>query len=119
MKANYWQKGNSIDYKNTTDTKIEAGTVVSLGSRVAIAGADIIPGEVGSLVTEGVFEVPKEVESEIAVGAQVYLGSTGVILTASTTEGEGDDAETTTYTPVGWAVEAAAANATSVKVKIG
>lgn len=119
MKATYWEKGVSIDYKNTTEATIPAETIVDLGSRVGIAGTDILPGEVGSLVTEGVFEVPKEVNSEIAIGAQVYLGNTGIILTASATEGEGDDEETTTYTPVGWAVEAVSASATTVKVKIG
>jgi predicted RecA/RadA family phage recombinase len=119
MKATYWQKGVSIDYKNTTEATIPAETIVDLGSRVGIAGTDILPGEVGSLVTEGVFEVPKEADSEILIGVQVYLGATGVILTASTTEGEGNDAETTTHTPVGWAVEAVSASAATVKVKIG
>ena len=49
-KATYWQRGETIDFKNETGAKIEANTIITLGSRVGIAGTDINPGEVGSSV---------------------------------------------------------------------
>ena len=111
MKANYWEKGNSIDYKNTTDAKIEAGTVVSLGSRVAIAGADILPGEIGALVTEGVFTFEKTTASSvITLGAAVYFDGTGATTSASTND--------TANTPIGWAIKASTATDTLVYVKL-
>jgi len=33
-KAAYWQRGETLDYKNNTDTKIEANTVISFGSYI-------------------------------------------------------------------------------------
>lgn len=48
-KAEYWQRGETLDYKNTGTATIEANTVVIFGSRIGVAGTDIMPGEVGSL----------------------------------------------------------------------
>ena len=110
MKANYWQKGVSIDYKNTTDAKIEAETVVDLGTRIGIAGTDILPGEVGSLITEGVFIFKKTTTSEeIALGAAVYYDGTGITKTSA-----GESANT----PVGWAVKASSSSEADVYVKL-
>ena len=36
-KAAYWQRGEAIDFKNETGSKIEANTVITLGSRIGIA----------------------------------------------------------------------------------
>lgn len=38
MKAAYWQRGEALDYKNTGTEKIEANTVIVLGSRIGVAG---------------------------------------------------------------------------------
>ena len=38
-KGTYWQRGESIDYVNSGDTKIDANTVILYGSRLGIAGA--------------------------------------------------------------------------------
>lgn len=48
-KAEYWQRGESIDYKNTGSSAIEANSVIVLGKRVGVAGMTIQPGETGSL----------------------------------------------------------------------
>lgn len=53
-KAIYWQRGEDLDYKNGTSDTIEAGSVVSLKTRIAIAGMDIRPGEVGSIHVKNV-----------------------------------------------------------------
>ena len=41
MKASYWQRGEALDYVNAAETKIEAGTVLTIGKRIGIAGTDI------------------------------------------------------------------------------
>lgn len=43
MKASYWQRGEALDYVNASETKIEAGTVLTIGKRIGIAGTDINP----------------------------------------------------------------------------
>ena len=58
-KAEYWQRGETLDYKNTGTATIEANTVVIFGNRIGVAGTDILPGEVGSLHVTGVFEMTK------------------------------------------------------------
>ena len=58
-KASYWQRGESLDYKNATETTIEANTVVKMAERIGIAGTDILPGAVGDLHMSGVFEFDK------------------------------------------------------------
>ena len=40
-KAEYWQRGESIDYKNTGSSAIEANSVIVLGKRVGVAGMTI------------------------------------------------------------------------------
>lgn len=107
-KAAYWQRGETLDYKNNTDTKIEANTVISFGSHIGVAGTDIHPGELGSLVVTGVFEIDKTATGAIEMGTEVYFDGTGI------TDTKGDD------TPLaGYAAQAAAASDTVILVKLG
>ncbi len=106
-KAAYWQRGEALDYKNDTDTKIEANTVISFGSRIGVAGTDILPGEVGSLHVTGVFEIPKTASGAIEMGTDVYFDGNGI----TDTEGEGTSM-------VGYAAQAAAAADTVILVKL-
>ena len=106
-KAAYWQKGDKLDYKNTGTNKIEAGTIVSLNTRVGVAGTDIEPNETGSVVVEGVFVMPKATDAAIALGDAVYMDNTGNMTKTATGN-----------TPVGYAVAAATESATSVVVKL-
>lgn len=105
-KAAYWQRGESLDYTNNTDTTIEANTVVALVGRVGIAGTDIKPGQKGDLHVSGVFEFAKTSDNAVPFGTIVYFDGTGV------TETEGD-------TPAGFAAEESAAGAQTILVKIG
>ena len=100
-KATYWQRGEVLDYRNDTDTKIEANTVISFGGHIGVAGTDILPGEVGSLHVTGVFEIP------IEMGTEVYFDGNGITDTGS------DGAS-----PVGYAAQAAAAADTVILVKL-
>lgn len=145
MTATFWQKGVSIDYKNETSKTIPVNTVVSLGSRIAVAGTDIKPGEIGSLITEGVFILNKSVNLEIEVGTSVFFDGVGItvptateITEENTTSNEQDTPSNEQDTPsneqdtpsneqdtvstlicAGWAIETSSADDTTVKVKIG
>lgn len=106
-KAEYWQRGEVIDFVNETDEKIEANQIVVFGAHVGIAGTPIEVGETGSLHVFGVFEMPKAEGTEIAAGAAVYYDAAAEAIT--TTAGDIE---------VGYATEAAVAADTTVKVKI-
>ena len=103
-KASYWQRGESLDYKNGTDAVIEANTVVDLTTRIGIVGTTINPGEVGSLHVVGVYQLPKTGTAEIAMGAAVTFDGSGI------TTGSG--------TPAGYAAATAAAGDTTILVKL-
>ena len=106
-KASYWQRGETLDYTNETEDKIEANSVIVLGDRIGVAGTDILPGELGSVHVTGVFEFPKG-SGEIVVGTEVYYSeSEGVITTDSSSD-----------TKAGFAILTAADSETSVLVKI-
>lgn len=106
--AKYVQKGNSIDYTNSGADAIAAGDVVSLTTRIGIAATDIAKGETGTLAVSGVFTIPKTASLAIALGDKVYFNTTTKQIT-----------KTDTDVPAGWAVAAAAADATEVNVKLG
>lgn len=107
-KAVYWQRGESIDYRNDTEEVIEANQVVVLGSRIGVAGTEIWPGQVGSLHVTGVFAFPKQASEEITAGTEIYFDDSAG--TASATAGSGVKA--------GFAIEPAAADAAVISVKI-
>lgn len=110
-KVTYWQKGQTIDYTNpSTETAISAGDVISLGTRVGVAGTDIPAGAAGSVATEGVFIFPHSASgAEIALGATVYWDKENGVITPTS----GDNT-----VPAGWCIEACAASAATVKVKL-
>lgn len=113
-KAAFWQRGEALDYRNTTDTKIEANTVISFGSHIGVAGTDILPGELGSLHVTGVFEIPKTATTAIEMGATVYFDGTGITTAAN----DGATSNPTAYPLAGYAAQAAAAADTVILVKL-
>ena len=118
-KAAYWQRGETLDYKNATETKIEANTIISFGGHIGVAGTDILPGELGSLVVTGVFEIPKTktatAAAAIEMGATVYFDGTGITTAAN----DGTTSNPTAYPLAGYAAQAAAATDTVILVKLG
>lgn len=114
MKAAYHQKGESLDYINQTDAKIEAGEVVTLGGRIGIAGTDINAGELGSVHVEGVYAFTKKDKAELAMGTDVYLAQDGITTEASA--GTGDKA--VQHVKAGFVVAYSPASSTEVFVKI-
>jgi len=106
-KAEYWQRGESIDYLNTGSADIPAASVVVFGGKIGIAGTDIPVGELGSLHMEGVYRIPKKASIALAAGDNVKYTDTDGIEKA----GSGDAV-------VGYAVEASAASDTTALVKL-
>lgn len=84
-KAVYVQRGESLDYLNTTDETIEAGTVIELETLVGVAGTDIPAGQLGSVHVTGVFQIPKTDAAEIPMGTEVYYDGTGITTASGTT----------------------------------
>lgn len=106
-KAVYWQRGESLDYPNTTTSKIEAGTVVTLTERIGVIGGDILPGETGAVHVMGVYDIPKTGTVEIKLGAKVYFDGNGITNVA------------TGNVLAGYAAEDSPAGAAAIKIKIG
>lgn len=104
-KAAYWQRGESLDYKNSGNAVIEANTIIDLKTRIGVAGTSINPGETGSVHVTGVYEIEKTATGAIEMGAAVYFDGTGI-----TTATGG--------TPAGYAAAAAEADAEVVLVKL-
>jgi predicted RecA/RadA family phage recombinase len=105
--AVYWQKGESLDFPNTTDETIKANTIIGLSERIGVAGTDIKPGKTGTVMVSGVYELPKTGENAISVGTSVYF------------DGDGITDVSTNNVPAGFAAADAAADATKILVKIG
>ena len=108
MIANYQQPGSTIDFINSTSDTIKAGQVVSLTTRIGVAGTEIAASAVGSLPVKGVFSMPKATGA-IAIGAAVYYNaSTDKITTTASSA-----------VPAGWAIAAAKSEDATVQVCIG
>lgn len=105
--ATYLQRGESLDYLNSTSKTIKAGTIIPLVSRIGVAGTTIEPGEFGSVHVIGVFEIPKIDNSEIPMGTLVHFDGTGVTAASA--------ADTV---PAGYAAATAAAADTTILVKL-
>lgn len=113
-KASYLQRGESLDYKNTTSKPIEAGTVISLVTRIGVAGMDIAPGEIGSVHVCGVFETVKTKAADIPMGTAVFFDGTGI--TTDADDGNVDGANA--YIAAGYASADAAAADDKILVKL-
>lgn len=114
MKATYWQRGETLDY--TPEKAVENGEVVSLGTRIGVAGGDIKAGELGHLHVVGVFEMPKAASTAITMGATVYYDVANDKITTTASTGSGDTK--VDNIPAGYAAAAAGANDATVLVKL-
>lgn len=112
--AEYWQRGEALDYTNGTDALIPANTIVQIGSRIGVTGCPIAPGDTGSLHVGGVWEIAKTGTTAISMGTTVYFDGTGITDAAN----NGADADPVSYIEVGYAAADAAASATSILVKL-
>ena len=105
MTAKYWQKGEVLDY--TASAAVNNGEVVSLGTRIGVAGEDIAAGETGHLHVVGVFEMEKAAGA-VTMGAALYSDATAKNITTTATSN----------TPAGYAAAPAASGDETVLVKL-
>lgn len=108
-KGTYIQKGEIIDYTNSSGVAIGYGDVVLLTSRIGIAAENIPSGMTGSLKTEGVYELPAVNNAAFTVGDPLYWDGTAGNLT-KTASGN---------ILAGWCFEAKATATAVAKIKIG
>ena len=108
MDAVFVQGGRSIDY--TPDSNVAAGDVVVQGDLVGVATRAIEANTLGALAVEGVFDFAKDTGSAdaISAGARLYWDESEAL---ATTESSGN-----VY--LGKAVQAAAADAATVRVRM-
>jgi len=105
MSARYWQRGETLDFVAEEDVK--SGQVVSLNTRIGVAGTDIPTGETGAVHVVGVFEFDKGTGA-IGLGADCYYDMDADLIT--TTAGGN--------VPAGYAVAAVDASTLTVLVKL-
>lgn len=74
----YTQRGETIDFINNTENTILPGEIVEYGKRYYIAGCKIEKGELGTLHTIGVFQMPCEEAGTVSPGDEIYYGDSGV-----------------------------------------
>ncbi|MCD7857739.1 MAG: DUF2190 family protein [Clostridiales bacterium] len=103
--AEFWQRGEALDYTNETDELIEANVVLQVGSIIGVTGTVIPVGKVGSLHVGGVWEIAKTGTAAIEMGQVVYWDGIGITDTESDIE-------------AGYAAAAAAADDTTILVKL-
>lgn len=122
VKAEYVQRGETLDYKNTTAKVIPCDTILAIGGRVGVTGGEIKPGELGSLHMEGVFRVKKSADGEIAQGQALVFDGTGAAPASdAAAAAEGDEETSTpvaTSIPMGYAAAPSEASDTYVLVKL-
>lgn len=108
--ATYVQRGEALDYTNSTEAVIPAGSVISLTTRIGVAGTNINPGAVGSVHVVGVFSMDKTASEEVAMGDALYFDTaTGKITKTGTSD----------TPPAGYAAAPSVAAETTVLVNIG
>lgn len=108
---NYIQRGDIIDV--TVGANIASGGVVVMTDVIGVAQADIANGTSGAVLVAGVVQLACEADDVIAVGAKLYWNGTALTLDA---DDGGDPAEA--YPFAGYAVTAAGATVTTVRVKL-
>lgn len=107
-KAEYWQRGETLDFVNSTGKVIEANTIIVLGQRMGVAGTEIPAGEKGTVHVEGIYGFPKATAIAITAGALVYWDKTNNCITTTSTSN----------ILAGYAAAAAGENDATVLVKI-
>lgn len=95
MTAKYWQKGEVLDYK--ASAAVKNGEVVSLGTRIGVAGEDIATGA-------------------MTMGAAVYYDEAAKKIT--TVASTGESSSKVNNIPAGYAAAPAASADENVLVKL-
>lgn len=107
MTTAFVNRGESLDYVNTGSGAIAAGDIVSLTSRIGVAGSDIPAGETGAVEVIGLFDMPATATGAVAVGTALYFDGVGV----TDTKGE-------STVSAGYCAKAFAAGDATIRVKL-
>ncbi len=107
MTTAFVNRGESLDYVNTGSGVIAAGDIVSLVSRIGVAGDDIQVGETGAVEVIGLFDMPATATGAVSVGTELYFDGTGI----TDTKGESG-------VPAGYCAKAFAAGDATIRVKL-
>lgn len=118
--AAYLQRGEALDYWNTTEETIPHGVIIPIGTRIGVTGCEIPPGRLGSLHVCGVFRVRKTDTAAIAMGQTVYFDGTGITGQASSSGGaeKSEASAADTVIEVGYAAAPAGEDDETVLVKL-
>ena len=85
-KAIYIQRGEVIDFKNSTENNVVTGDVVVLGARVGVATVDIPVGATGAVSVQGVYEIDAETTAAFNVGQKIYFADGKLTATSGSVE---------------------------------
>ena len=119
--AAYVQRGESLDYRNTTENGIPEDAILVIGNRVGVAGGKIPPGQLGSVHMVGVFRVKKSGEAAIEMGQELIFDGTGAAVSGGEAAGsEAGDGETAAAVsvPMGYAAAPSEASDPDVLVTL-
>jgi predicted RecA/RadA family phage recombinase len=103
--AKYVQHGAVLNY--TAENAINYNDIVDLKTRIAVSGSTLAAGETGIIHVEGVYQIAKSTDSGFAIGEAVYYDAENAVITNDNTK-----------TPAGYAAAPAAADDTTVLVKL-
>jgi predicted RecA/RadA family phage recombinase len=81
--AIYVQEGDMVDFTPTVD--VPAGQVVVQGDLIGVAVVEIKANRLGSLATEGIFDVAKLTTVAFTVGTSLYWDDTANVVTTTAT----------------------------------
>lgn len=104
---NYIQKGEIIDFINTSGTDIQSGDVVIQNSIIGVAETLIAAGTSGAVVIMGVVQLALIASLAVTAGDKVYWNVSSKVVT-----------KTTSDVLIGFAVTTQAANDPTVNVKL-
>lgn len=79
---NFLKRGNVINFTNNTGADIHSGDLVIIGSVAGFAETDIVEGDTGSVLLEGVFSTAKDANA-IGQGAKCYWDAVNKVITAT------------------------------------
>lgn len=108
MARNFVQPGNTLTIPSPA--AVQSGGVVVAGSIVGIAQGDAAADEPCDVSVSGVWELPKVGGDGVALGTAVYWDAAAELVTIDADEGANPK--------LGVAIEAAAAGAAAVKVRL-
>lgn len=104
--AKYVQRGETIDFINSTSADIAAGEVMALDARIGVAATAIPVGTKGALNVMGVYDFPALTTEALTSGQVVYYKDGKI------------QSDSTDAIRAGWAIEPKAQASSVARVKI-